>query len=336
MARRRLHGETQKKRKKPDTRLLKLQGTTSRVTHTLKSAEFERSDELGRDDLEFLESMREMNVHRSPWNAQVPARTKAVEHVRFHAAEGEAGLFMETMESMGVKPMQSMGVKPPQPGNPREHSQTDLQPDHKDAEMEKPMADEPLKGSHPTLVILDDDEEAPDYAPLAQPHYQVVPPFRGDTNGSTGENGAGAVGAGGLRFEAEEDGHAVMESLMQDGSLDPTAKFEGAPKAPPRQQTPRIDLDKLEPDSELDLHGKTQEEAIHAVQNFLLVSHKQKLRHVLIITGKGRNSGESGPVLKEAVYRWVKLNGSRYASAFDWAPPRHGGEGALWITLRRR
>jgi len=90
----------------------------------------------------------------------------------------------------------------------------------------------------------------------------------------------------------------------------------------------------LEPDSELDLHGKTLEEAIRMVQNFLLVTHRQRLRHVLIITGQGRNSGAAGPVLKDAVYRWLDLNGKPTVRSFARAPARLGGEGAIWVELR--
>lgn len=90
----------------------------------------------------------------------------------------------------------------------------------------------------------------------------------------------------------------------------------------------------MEPDGELDLHGKTQEEAIRMVQNFLLTSHRQKLREVLIITGKGLNSGEGGPVLREAVNNWLERNGGRFAKSFGWAPSRHGGDGAIWVSLR--
>jgi DNA-nicking Smr family endonuclease len=34
------------------------------------------------------------------------------------------------------------------------------------------------------------------------------------------------------------------------------------------------------------------------------------------------------------VYRWLELNGKRFARGFTRAPARLGGEGAIWITLR--
>ena len=70
------------------------------------------------------------------------------------------------------------------------------------------------------------------------------------------------------------------------------------------------------------------------VQSFLLTSYHRKLRHVLIITGKGLNSGAAGPVLRDAVTHWMERNGERFARSFSWAPARHGGEGAIWVVLR--
>lgn len=126
-----------------------------------------------------------------------------------------------------------------------------------------------------------------------------------------------------------------MEALLAVEGFDPSRKFEGAPARPNSvRQDPYTPGEHQEPDAELDLHGKTQEEAIHMVQNFLLVSHRKRLRHVLIITGKGLNSGEEGPVLKQAVRRWLERNGGRYMTGYVHAPPRLGGEGALWVWLR--
>ncbi|MEE8434841.1 MAG: Smr/MutS family protein [bacterium] len=129
---------------------------------------------------------------------------------------------------------------------------------------------------------------------------------------------------------------ATMEALMAGEEFDPSLKFAGAVTPPPRRrgETRRRFSDDVEPDEELDLHGKTQEEAIRMVQNFLLVSHRQKLRHVLIITGKGKKSGQEGPVLGRAVFHWLERNGARYVRDFIQAPPRMGGAGAIWITLR--
>ena len=88
------------------------------------------------------------------------------------------------------------------------------------------------------------------------------------------------------------------------------------------------------PDDQIDLHGKTREEAIMIVQNFVKTCHAQRLRHILVITGKGQHSPYQGPVLKTTVALWLKKNGHAYLREFHDAPPRFGGSGAIWIELK--
>jgi len=88
------------------------------------------------------------------------------------------------------------------------------------------------------------------------------------------------------------------------------------------------------PDAELDLHGKTREEAIMMVQNFVMTCHANQLRRALIITGKGHHSGKQGPVLKREVQLWLERNGEEYISDFHNAPTRFGGSGAIWLKIK--
>jgi DNA-nicking Smr family endonuclease len=85
----------------------------------------------------------------------------------------------------------------------------------------------------------------------------------------------------------------------------------------------------------LDLHGLTQAQAHHALLRFLRESHRHGLRTVLVITGKGEISGERG-VLKRQVPMWLGVAEFRaYVVGFEDAGRRHGGEGALYVRLRR-
>jgi DNA-nicking Smr family endonuclease len=114
--------------------------------------------------------------------------------------------------------------------------------------------------------------------------------------------------------------------------IDPALKYEGAPPPKPAKAEPR--RDEAEPDDELDLHGKTMEEAIRMVQHFLRAAHQRRLRSVVIVTGRGLNSGKEGPVLRGAVLNWLERNGAPYCREFGQAPGKHGGAGALLIRLR--
>jgi hypothetical protein len=304
MPRRRLHGETQKRRKKPQTRLLKRSDTPVRTQATQQPAPFERSPVVERDDLEFLEAMRELEVRRSPWRGDSLPRREAVEQVQFLAEEGEGALFLRSMAHLGVSPLAGEGAEP-------EASARGQEP--------------PASASAPR------EPEVMPEAPVAQEAPAATPPAR---PAARSERASAPVE--GTAFELEEDAGALMEALLRDPATGPELKFAGA-SAPPRRGNgarPEREDEGLEPDDELDLHGKTLEEAIRMVQNFLLVCHGRRLRHVLIITGRGRNSGAAGPVLKDAVYRWLELNGKRFARGFTRAPARLGGEGAIWITLR--
>ena len=88
------------------------------------------------------------------------------------------------------------------------------------------------------------------------------------------------------------------------------------------------------PDQEMDLHGKTREEAIMMVQNFVMTCHANQFRTALIITGKGRNSGNQGPVLNKEVKHWLERNGKPYLRDYHDALPRFGGSGAIWLNFK--
>tara|TARA_B100000700_G_C15045396_1_gene857640 strand:- start:436 stop:900 length:465 start_codon:yes stop_codon:yes gene_type:complete len=100
-----------------------------------------------------------------------------------------------------------------------------------------------------------------------------------------------------------------------------------------KQKKPKTSTSK--PDKEIDLHGKTREESILIVKNFLINCHKNKINNGLIITGKGHNSGEKGPVLNREVKNWLAKNGDSYLFDFCEAPPSYGGSGAIWIKFKK-
>ena len=53
-----------------------------------------------------------------------------------------------------------------------------------------------------------------------------------------------------------------------------------------------------------------------------------------MITGKGL---AGGGILREQVPRWLNQQPNRArVLAFDYARPQHGGEGALYVLLKRR
>jgi DNA-nicking Smr family endonuclease len=91
-------------------------------------------------------------------------------------------------------------------------------------------------------------------------------------------------------------------------------------------------------DARLDLHGLTQTQAHAALLRFLRSAHARDARLVLVITGKGQrsdNERERG-VLRRHVPQWLGLPEFRgFVIGFEDAHVAHGGEGALYVRLRR-
>lgn len=86
----------------------------------------------------------------------------------------------------------------------------------------------------------------------------------------------------------------------------------------------------------LDLHGMTRVEAREAVEQFLTTSRRAGKRCVLIVHGRGLNSKDQIPVLKEQLKMWLNQGRiGRGVLAFATARPHNGGAGALYVLLRR-
>lgn len=86
-------------------------------------------------------------------------------------------------------------------------------------------------------------------------------------------------------------------------------------------------------DTRLDLHGLTQAEAHALLARFLLVAAARGTRCVLVITGRGVRRGGA---LRAMTPRWLDEPPLR-PRILAYAPARqeHGGDGALYVLLRR-
>jgi len=98
------------------------------------------------------------------------------------------------------------------------------------------------------------------------------------------------------------------------------------------------------PDFRIDLHGLTEARAHQALLSGLTRARKDGVRLALVITGVGNPNREENAqwmasphgVLKQMVPRW--LNESAFAAlvtGFGPAHRRHGGDGALYVYLRK-
>jgi DNA-nicking Smr family endonuclease len=86
------------------------------------------------------------------------------------------------------------------------------------------------------------------------------------------------------------------------------------------------------PDATLDLHGLNRHDAWAALEDFFANSKKRGCEKVLIIHGKGNNSGEDS-VLKRVTLRFIEV--CPYAGESGHAHARQGGTGVLWVLLKK-
>ena len=111
-----------------------------------------------------------------------------------------------------------------------------------------------------------------------------------------------------------------------------------------RQTARQLERGKLPVEARLDLHGMRQREAHAALRRFLKSAQGKGHRHVLVITGKGAAADTTRPfyesdergVLRQAVPHWLAAPDlAPVVLSYSEAPRRLGGEGALYVRLRK-
>ena len=125
------------------------------------------------------------------------------------------------------------------------------------------------------------------------------------------------------------------------GSIDMDFTFsdeyiEGSISGVSRSIMKKLKRGKLPIQAHMDLHGLTKNDAEAAVRRFLINSYNRGLRCVLIVHGRGLNSPDSIPVLKERLPVWLNRGQARkIVMAFSSAQPYDGGTGAIYVLLRK-
>ncbi len=162
---------------------------------------------------------------------------------------------------------------------------------------------------------------------------------------------------------------AKIDTRIKTSSTKPGSKITSKPRAEPLMRQPiptqapepkglgqsnvrKLRSGRISIEARLDLHGMRQGEAHGALRHFLFASQQRGLRWVIVITGKGGRSLRSENnedyfdglgrqvepgVLRRNVPRWLQEPDLRpIVIGFQTAAPQHGGEGALYVNLRRR
>ncbi len=114
----------------------------------------------------------------------------------------------------------------------------------------------------------------------------------------------------------------------------PGHRIRGHPEElePRRQRRLSRERDPIE--ARIDLHGHGRFQAQDALTAFLIGAQARGYRSVLVITGQGRRGGAG--VIRASVHEWLQSPVLRgVVSGFAPAARRHGGAGALYVTIRR-
>jgi len=129
-----------------------------------------------------------------------------------------------------------------------------------------------------------------------------------------------ALVEGGVRFEVEDDGHHV----------------EGRRVDLPAETLRKLRRGVIPLDARLDLHGLGAGAAREALEAFLREKRARGEKCVLVVHGKGEHSPRGQAVLRGEISAWLSQGvASEHVAAFATALAEDGGEGAVYVLLRR-
>ncbi|MGL4311971.1 MAG: Smr/MutS family protein [Paracoccaceae bacterium] len=122
----------------------------------------------------------------------------------------------------------------------------------------------------------------------------------------------------------------------------PSELLAHAPVRMDRKAYGNLTRGRLSPEARIDLHGMVLAVAHPALNRFIVESHARGLRLVLVITGKGKDRDDGGPipqrmgVLRHHVPQWLAMPplGALVLQVAQ-AHQKHGGAGAYYVYLRR-
>ena len=133
------------------------------------------------------------------------------------------------------------------------------------------------------------------------------------------------------------------DSARPHDLLSPIAqRLKAAPVQMDHKSYGKMTRGKIKPEGRIDLHGMTMSQAHPALVGFILNAHDMGKRLVLVITGKGKDRDDGGPipvrhgVLRHQVPQWMALPPLKtLILQVTPAHLRHGGDGAYYVYLRR-
>jgi len=197
----------------------------------------------------------------------------------------------------------------------------------------KPVVEAGRRAAGPPAAEPGSDDASSFAAAMAD-----VRPLRSDTRVD-----APAPAASMVRTVVDEDAEALAElSELVTGTghfdiSDSTEYVEGAVVGLDPRILRRLRRGEFAYQAMIDLHGMSAAAARVEVERFITSALAAGHREVLIVHGRGHNSKDNVPVLKERLKSWLARGRiGRSILAFTSARPADGGAGALYVLLRRQ
>jgi DNA-nicking Smr family endonuclease len=129
--------------------------------------------------------------------------------------------------------------------------------------------------------------------------------------------------------------HSIVDDAARFEVSDDGRRIEGRRLDAPADLVRSLRRGMLPIDGRLDLHGMTAQQAQEKLVEFLRAMRARNERCVLVIHGKGERSPGAG-VLRGEIGAWLSQGKSReHVVAFATARDDDGGEGAVYVALRR-
>ena len=138
------------------------------------------------------------------------------------------------------------------------------------------------------------------------------------------------------RFSRADEKEALRESMLDDidsMESDNAGSMRFSRPSVGRRTMRKLARGRFSVQAEIDLHGMTVAEAKPRLADFIDYSANSGHLCVRVVHGKGLGSGHSGPVLKNAVNRWLR----QWDSVLAFVSTRQvdGGTGAVYVLLER-
>ncbi|MEQ6202948.1 Smr/MutS family protein [Sulfitobacter sp. HNIBRBA2951] len=176
---------------------------------------------------------------------------------------------------------------------------------------------QPMTRSNLEVQRFDPDIDTPETAPAPRGLRKAKSVILGRPTGTT-------------RAPAHNLAPAIHDQIRQ------------APVQMDQKSFTKLKRGKLRPEGKLDLHGMTLDRAHPALTGFVMSAHASGKRLILVVTGKGKQRDEGGPipvrhgVLRHQVPQWLQMQPMKsVVLQVAQAHISHGGGGAYYVYLRR-